>query len=184
MRAFDLFRLQVGIFAGDVVDAGARLEGVQVVVTYDHGTGIAPVKFFEQSSHSGLLRLGARVGGLTSYVEPALVADAYRVGVVVQAVGSDHVLRTAWLDLSVTTDHVVVADAEVKPSLAMPRIYLGGRTHLVGFYCRTVNDNQCNRSHATPQLTAPSAVSMAVATDAMICKVHFRIAFLFMAQSN
>ena len=100
--------------------------GGQVVVAYDHGTGVARVKFFEQSSHSGLLRLGARVGGLTSYVEPALVADAYRVGVVVQAVGPDHVLRTALLYLSVTTDHVVVADTEVKPSLAMPRINLGG----------------------------------------------------------
>ena len=126
MRAFDLFRLQVGILAGDVVDAGARLVGVQVVVAYDHGTGVAPVKIFEQRAEGSLLFSRARVGGLTADVEPAFVADAYRVGVVVQAVGPDHVLRTARFYLSVTTDHVVVADAEVEASLAMPRIYLGG----------------------------------------------------------
>ena len=32
-----LLWLQVGIFMGDVLDAGARLLGVQVVVPYDHG---------------------------------------------------------------------------------------------------------------------------------------------------
>ena len=69
---------------------------------------------------------------MTAGVEPALVANAYRVGVVVLAVGTDHKLRTAKLYLSVTTDHVMVADAEVESSLAMPGINLSSRTVLVG----------------------------------------------------
>ena len=69
---------------------------------------------------------------MTAGVEPALVADAYRVGVVVHAVGANQKLRTAKLYLSVTTDHVMVADAEVETSLAMPCVNLSCRTVLVG----------------------------------------------------
>ena len=147
-------RLQVGVFAGDVVDRGAILHGIEVVVAHDHGTGITCVEFFEQRAERSLLRLGTRVGGLTADVEPALVADADRVGVVFHAVGSDPPFRTACLPRSVTADHVVVADT-ILPMvvLAMPLVDLVGRTRLVGLYCRTVNDNHCNRSHAVVKLT-------------------------------
>ena len=114
---------------------------VQVVVTYDQCTRIAAVKFFQEPSERCLLRQRARVGGLTADVEPALIADAYRVGVVVLAVGSYHPLRTAWLYLSVTTDDVVVADAKLIMSVAaMPGVDLSGRGGLVGPHCRTMNN--------------------------------------------
>ena len=130
----------MGILMGDVLDTGARLLGVQVVVPYYHGAGVTSVQLFEQSSHGSLLRLSPGVGGLTADVEPALVADAYRVGVVVLAVGTDHPFWTAWLYRSVPTDHVVVADTELPALTAVPRVYLSGRTGLVGPHCRTVND--------------------------------------------
>ena len=126
---------------GDVGNAWAVLLWIQVVVTDDHGTGIAPVQFLKQFSHGSLLRLSARVSGLTADVEPALVADADRVGIMVHAVGTDHPFRTAWLYRSVTTDHVVVAYAEVEASLAMPCIDLSDRTCLVRPHCRTMNNN-------------------------------------------
>ena len=127
---------------GNVGDAGAILPGVKVVMAYDHGAGIALVQFLKQFSHGSLLRLGAGVGGLTADVEPALVADANRVGVVVHAVGTDHPFRTAWLYRSVTTDHVVVADTQFPMVVtAMPRVYLSGRTCLIRPHCRTMNDN-------------------------------------------
>jgi hypothetical protein len=62
------------------------------------------------------------------------------VGIVVQAVGTDHELRAAGLYLSVTTDHVMVADAEVEAPLAMPGIDLSSRAVLVGPHCRTMDD--------------------------------------------
>ena len=117
-------RLQIGVLSGDVVDARAGLVRVKVVMTYDDGLRVAPVQFFEQTSEGSLLSLGAGVGGLASRVQPALVADAYRVGIVVQAVGTDHVLRTATFDLSVTTDDVVIANAEVEAPLAVPGVDL------------------------------------------------------------
>jgi hypothetical protein len=35
----------------------------------------------------------------------------------------------------------VVADAEVESPLAVPRIDLSRRTHLVGLHCRTMNND-------------------------------------------
>ena len=137
--------VQIGVLTGDVGDAGTGLLRIQVVMTYDQGAGEAPVQVFEQQPERHLLCHGTRVGGLTADVEPALVADAYRVGVVVLsfdvAVGSDHPFRTAWLYRSVSSDYVVVADAELPAPLAMPRVYLSGRTRLVGPHRRTVNND-------------------------------------------
>ena len=107
----------------------------------DPSLRVAAVQVFEQAKHGCLLSVGTRIGGLTADIETALVADADRVGVVVAGVGSDYRLRTAWLNLSVTTDNVVVADAEFKAPLAVPGIYLSGRTRLVGPHSRTMNYN-------------------------------------------
>ena len=164
-----LFWLQISILMGDVLDAGAILLGVQVMVTQDYGFGITPVQFLKQSSHGSLLSLSARVGGLTADIEPALVADADRVGVVVHAVCADHPFRTAWLYRSVPTDHVVVADTELPALTAMPRIYLSGRTRLVGPYCRTVDNDHGYDSHM--QLLTKNVVITRVIND----PANFRI---------
>jgi hypothetical protein len=97
------------------------------------------VQLFEQLSHRLPLFLGARVGGLTADVQSTLVAYAYRVTVMVHAVGPHHIFGPAFLNLSVTTDDVVVADAEVKASLAVPRIYLRGRRCLVRAHGTAMN---------------------------------------------
>ena len=135
-----LLRLQVGIFFRSI-EAGTRLLRIQVVMVYDQGAGVAPVQIFEQLPQGCLLRLGARVGGLTPDVEPARGADADRMSVVVLAVGACQPFRTTRLYLSVTTDNVVVADAEVETPLAMPCVDLSRRRKLVGPHCRTMNDN-------------------------------------------
>ena len=133
---------------GDILVARAIPRGVEVIVTQDHCAGVTPVQVLKQLSHGSLLSRGARVIGLTAYVEPALVAHAYRVGVVVQAVGTDHVLRTTLFDCSVTTDDVVVADAVLPVVIsAVPGVNLGGGRCLVGPYCTAMNHNQCNCSH-------------------------------------
>ena len=117
-----ILRLHVGIFMR-CIEARTILRGIQVVVTDYHGAGVTPMEVFEQLSQGSLLFRRSRVGGLTSDVEPALVADAYRVGVMVHAVGANLTFRTAWLYLSVTTDDVVVADA-LKSSVFMPLLYV------------------------------------------------------------
>ena len=69
---------------------------------------------------------------MTTDVVAALIADAYRVGIVIHAVGTYLPFRTSRLYCSVTTDDVVVADAELKPSVPVPRVYLCRRTRVVG----------------------------------------------------
>ena len=112
---------------GDVLDTRTILVGIQVVMTYYQGMWVTAVQLFKQLSHRLPLFLGARVGGLASDVQSTLVAYAYRVAVMVHAVRTHHIFGPAFLNLSVTPDDVVVANAEVKPSLAVPHIYLHGR---------------------------------------------------------
>ena len=160
-------------------------------MTDNHGAGVTLMQVFQQLSHGSLLLSRSRVGGLTSDVEPALVADAYRVGVVVQAVGADYPFRTAWLYLSVTTDDVVVADAEVKTSFPVPRIYLCRGTRLVWLYCTAVNNNQCNRSHLqfsilnfqlqSPQLCTRIVELIAVRIVITLCTSFFQVSFFIIA---
>ena len=101
----------------------------------------------------------------------------------VQAVGTYHPFRTAWLDLSVTTDDVMVADTKLVMSVtAVPGVDLSGRGCLVGPYCRTMNNQQCNCSHNYSLFTihyslnyAQLIVASAVAIDVAIVATHLKI---------
>ena len=179
--------VQFGVLAGDIWDAGAGFLRVQVVMTYYQGFRIAPVQYLQQMQHRQFLLKRTRIGGLTADVEPALVADAYRVGVVVPAVGTDHPFRTAWLNLSVTTDDVVVADAEVEAPLTVPGVNLSGRACLVGPHCRTVDYDECDGSHnalqkPTEQLMVASAVAIDVAIIATHLQIEMNVVFLNIRQ--
>jgi hypothetical protein len=163
--------LTVEIFTNYILDTRTGLVRVQVVMTHDERPGVAPAQVFKQPAQRYFLLLRAGVGGLTSGVEPALVAHADGVAVVVLAVGAHHVFRTTGLNLSVTTDHVVVADAEVETPLAVPCVDLSGRRSLVGFHCRTVNHNQSDGSHHLMHDCAKKVVI----TRAIIDPMNFRI---------
>ena len=138
-RFYRLFGLQVCVFFCRI-EARTIAIVTQVSMPDDQGAGVTLVEIFKQLPHRRLLFSSARVGGLTADVEPAFVADADRMGIVVQTVRTYHPFRATRLNLSVTTDHVVVADAEVETPLAMPGINLSGRRSLVGLYCRTMNN--------------------------------------------
>ena len=129
MAGIILLRLQVFIFVY-CIETRAILSVIQVVVTNNHGAGVTPVQVFQQLSHRNLLLSRPRVSGLTADVQTTLVAYAYRVFVVVlafyMAVGANHPFWSAGLNLSVTTDDVMVADAELEASVSMPRIYISG----------------------------------------------------------
>ena len=84
-----LFRLKVGVRLHRI-EAGAVAVVTEVTMTDDQGAGVTLVKILEQQSYRRLLRCRTRVVGLTTDVESALVADADRMGIVVQAVGTYH----------------------------------------------------------------------------------------------
>ncbi len=115
--------LQVPIFV-DCVKAWTILEWIQIVVAHYQGMRISPFQFLQQAEHLLLLSFCARVCRHTVSIESTLIAYTDGVLVMPLAVSSDHIFRSSRFQFSVASDDVVVADAEVKPPLAMPRIHL------------------------------------------------------------
>ena len=122
------------------IEAGTGFLGIEVMMPNNQGAGVTLAEVFEQQPHRRLLLSRARVGGLTADIEPAFVADADRMGIVVQTVGTDHPFRPTGLNLSVTTDHVVVADTFIMSVFAMPPVDIFRRRCTVGLHCRTMNN--------------------------------------------
>ena len=77
--------------------------------------------------------------------------------------------------ISVTADNVVVANAEVESSLAMPRIYLGCRTGLVRAHCRTVNHYQGYLPHDCTNRAELMAVNTVMAKLIIAFQFNFFI---------
>jgi len=69
--------LQVGILPDDIVDAGAVLLRVEVVMAHDAGPRIGLVQFLRHHAQGEFLGLLAGVGRLAPDVESALIEDAY-----------------------------------------------------------------------------------------------------------
>ena len=90
-----------------ILDARTIFLWIKVMMTYYYRAGIAPVQFLKQSSHGCLLSLGAGIVGLTSDIEPSLVADAYRRtrtyyhqdGSAVSIIGSENVQELISYDM-------------------------------------------------------------------------------------
>ena len=97
------------------------------MMTYDQRLRIGGMKLFNQFPQTAPLCLGTRVGRSPSDVQPTLVADAYRVGVMTHAVGTDHPFRPARLYRAVASHHIMVADAELPAPLAVVSVNLVGR---------------------------------------------------------
>ena len=79
-------------------------------MTEDDGRGELVVETGEEGSQGLTLGRGAGVAGMACRIQTAFVADADGVLVVVLAVGSDLLEGTAFMDLTVTGDIVVIAD--------------------------------------------------------------------------
>ena len=94
----------------------------------------------------------------------------------VLAVCPNHPFRSTLLYLSVTTHHVMVANAELKASLAMPGIYLGNRGCLVGSHCRTMNHDEGYRPHDCTAIV-PRTVVITVATNRNTLATLFQFTF-------
>ena len=99
----------------------------------------------------------------------------------VQAVCSNHPFWAAWLNISVTTDDVVVADAEVESSLTVPCIDLSGRAKLIGLYCRTMNYYQSNGPHdCTANVVTIVVMIVAVSLRTFATVVHRTLIIRFL----
>ena len=119
----------------------------QLAVAENLGVGVVLLERLQQMPESGLLLGRAGVGRVTVGKEPALVADANGMGVVVAGMGTGEVLMTGLVKLAVAGDVVVVAGETETGRVAGNQRLHRERTVLA---CRTaMNDNQINLSHKT-----------------------------------
>ena len=84
---FLLFRINISVLFHRI-EARTGLLRIEVAMPDDQRAGVTLVEIFEQQSHRRLLLSRAGVGGLTADIESPFVADAYRMGIVVQTVGA------------------------------------------------------------------------------------------------
>ena len=113
--------------------------------------GIVLFQRDKQRVESELLGWCPGVVGTSLLIETALVADADGVGIIMPGVGTDHLLRTAEVQLSVAGDVVMVAAA--LPAFGF--VHLVEPFHgdvLVRSAPCTVNDNQIYSSHGCQDL--------------------------------
>ena len=118
--------------------------------------GIVLFQRDKQRVESELLGWCPGVVGTSLLIETA-VADADGVGIIMPGVGTDHLLRTAEVQLSVAGDVVMVAAA--LPAFGFVHLVEPfQRNMLVRSRCRAVNDNQIYSSHGCQDLEGHAAL--------------------------
>lgn len=112
----------------------------------DTGIGVVGLQGAQQGRQRGLLGPGTGVGRAIVGIETALIADTDTVGVVLPGMGTGHLLGTAYMQLAVAGDIVVVAAGGEAPGPVTGLEGLEGET-LVAACGRAVDDDQMDRSH-------------------------------------
>ena len=138
--------LDLGPEGADGEGGTGLVDTLQFAVADNLGIGIVLLQGAEQREEGLLLGRGAGVGGAAFLVETALVTDADGMGIVVAGVGTDHLLGTAEMQLSVAGDVVVIA-AALPAACLVHLVEHPQRQVLVRSARRAMNDNQIYFSH-------------------------------------
>lgn len=122
------------------------MDAFELAVAEDLGIGIIELQGSEQGDKSGTLGRSTGVSGSAFLVEASLVTDTNRVGIVVAGMSSDHLFRTALMELTIASDVVVVATA-VPAFGSVHLVEKLERYMLVRAACCTMNYYKINSSH-------------------------------------
>ena len=87
------------------------MDAFELAVAEDLGIGVVELQRSEQGDKGSTLGWSTGVGGAAFLIETAFVTNTNRVGIVMPGMGSDHLLRTAQMKLTVASDVVVIAAA-------------------------------------------------------------------------
>ena len=149
--------LQARILRTDIEAGAVFVDTFELTVTDNLSIRIVLFQRDKQRVESELLGWGAGVIGAAFLVKTTLVADADGVGIIMPGVGTDHLLGTAKVQLSVAGDVVMVATA--LPAFGFVHLVEPfHRNMLVRSRCRAVNDNQIYSSHGCQDLEGHAAL--------------------------
>lgn len=108
--------------------------------------GIVYLQTAEQCHQRVLLGRGARVSGSAVGIKAALVADAYRMGIVTSGMGTSHLLRATTVYFAILRNIVVIADG-LETTCQMTGFQVFDGEILCDSRCRAVNHNKVYSSH-------------------------------------
>ena len=117
------------------------------MMAYYKGSGEACLQCPDELPQGAPLLGRAGVGRTAGLVEPALVAHAYAVPVVVLAMGTRLRRRSPWLHGAVAAYYIVIAYALPAP-LFVPSVDVVNRALLPGSDSRAVNDDKGDCPHS------------------------------------
>ena len=151
------------ILAHDI-ETRTSLLRIQVPVPYDDGVGISPMKLFQQSAQGDTLSIRPSVHWLSVRRQPADVADSNRMAVMMPAMCSDHLFRSAGLDRPIRWNDIVI-----------PAAYPAERTMVTVNVCHSegtarpvggaVHNNQSYGSHRLLPSAPPAAPVISSSTS-------------------
>ena len=147
----------IAIFLTGETGAGF-VDAFELAVAEDLSIRVVELQRSEQSDKGSTLGRRTSIGSTTFLVEASLVTNTNRVGIVMPGMSSDHLLRTAQMELTVTSDVVVVA-AAVPAFGSMHLVEQLERQVLVRPACRAVNYNQIYSSHSCVRLEVHAALN-------------------------
>ena len=140
-----VFEVVTILLAGE---AGASLaDALELAVTLDVGMGIVHLQRAEQGYQGGALLRGTGVGFMSMLVESSLVANADGVGIVVEGVHAYFLLRSCLVELAITGDVVVVADALAMKLGVMTRPEVFDGETLIAACCGAMDDDEGDFTH-------------------------------------
>src|SRR5574344_1191026 len=134
------------VFVGGII-TGARLMGVQLMMSHDEGGGINPSEFAQQGKDGTLLLQCACVLRDAAGRESALIADTDAVAVMVFTMGAHGIQRPSAVNFTVTGDIEVIPDVR---ETAVADVIVTAVVHGEALplpRSTAVNDYQCNSSH-------------------------------------
>ena len=161
----------------------ALLPRIQLPMAYDQRLRKPLLQLPDQGRQADLLRLRPRVLCTALRVQPAFVADADAVTVVVAAVRPYQLQRTPPVDGPVARDVVVIPDVPESPVTdVVPATVLKAKAlPLAGG--RAMENNQRNRPHHDMHDATPNTPARAVATVTIILSTRLHTFFFFVVVS-
>ena len=136
-------------------------------MSHNQGRRVEAFQLAQQGQQTSFLRQRAGVLGMSVGIQPAFIADADAVSVVVPAVRSHLLQRPSAVNLTVAGDVEVVADV-LEPAVAdVVRAALLKAKALPLAGGRAMENNQAHRSHHWMHEVKPNTPAKAVATATM-----------------
>ena len=140
------------------------MNAFEFAVAHDLGIGIVDFQAAEQGNEGSTLCRSASVSITAFLVQATFIADANGVGIVMTGMYADFFLVTCLIELPITLNVIMVADAFTVETGIVAGAEVIDREALVAACRRTVNDDQIDCTHDCTAMVPATVVRMVMIT--------------------